>query len=93
MLCITYYNLCCLQLIDVVESNHSGYLEVLLVSCFFFSISDLKSLQGSHTTSIDIIHVHLLPQVQFGHLHFEFVHLEPSFSLSMLDETSKLVIM
>ena len=92
MLCITYYNLCCLQLIDVVEANHSGYLEVLLVSCFFFSISDLKSLQGSHTTSIDIIHVHLLPQVQFGHLHFEFVHLEPSFSLSMFGKTSKLVV-
>ena len=89
---MTYYNLCCLQLIDVVEANHSGYLEVLLVSCFFLSISDLKSLHGSHTTSIDIIQLHLLPQVQFGHLHFEFVHLEPSFSLSMFGKTSKLVV-
>ena len=54
-----------------------------VASCTFLSISALNSLQGSHTTSGDTLHVHPLPQVQDGHLHLVFVHLLESLTWSI----------
>ena len=58
------------QFEDFVPAPH----EPLFASSAFA----LNSLQGSHTTSVEMPQVHPLPHVHVGHLQLELVHLSES---------------